>query len=615
MIISPFNNEGALITRRFIEMSNAAARIAKIRQLMADNGIDAYVIPMADFHQSEYVGEHFKAIQYVTGFSGSYATVAITKDDAGLWTDGRYFTQAITELEGSGVRLMKMFVDDTPGTVEWAASNTPDGGCIAFDGRVLSMGDGQAFDEIVAGRNITIDYEKDFVSAVWEDRPVLSDKPAFYLEEKYSGESTASKLDRVRGVMREHGATVHLVASLDDIAWLLNMHGDDIDFFPLVLSYVIVRENGADLYVDESKLNDELRKVFADCNVSVHPYNDVYEDAKKIAESEVALIDPMKMNYALYKNLNCKVVEGANPSILMKAIKNPVEIANIKNAELKDSIALTKFICWVKNNYNKIKITELSASDKLTELRAEQEGYIRDSFEPLHAFGPHAAMMHYSPTPETDVVLEEGGMLLSDTGGGYYEGSTDITRTTILGSITPELKKYYTAVYRAMQHLSAANFLYGNHGWSLDVLARQPIWDLNLDFQCGTGHGFGYLGSIHEPPTGFRWYIVPSKNEHHQFEEGMCVTNEPGIYEEGDFGIRIENNLLTVKGEKNKYGQFMHFETLNFVPIDLDGIDPEELTKSERIWLNEYHKQCFEKLAPHMNAEELEWLKEYTREI
>lgn len=596
-------------------MTEAAKNVAAIRKLMEERGIDAYVIPMADFHQSEYVGEHFKAIRFVTGFTGSYATVAITKDDAGLWTDGRYFTQANTELEGSGVHLMKMFVDDTPGTVEWVAMNVPEGGKVAFDGRVLSMGDGQAYEEALAGKNVTIDYEQDLVSEVWENRPPLSEKPAFFLEEKYTGENTGHKLERVREKMAEVGATAHIVASLDDVAWLFNTRGDDIDFFPLVLAYALVTKDGAKLYIDERKLNDELRAEYAKYHIEVCPYNDIYEDAKKLGADEVVLIDPMKMNYALYKNLNCKVVEGANPTILMKAMKNPVEIENIRKAELKDSIALTKFICWVKKNYNKEKITELTCVDKLTWFRQQQEGYIRDSFEPLQAFGPNAAMMHYSPTPETDATLEEGGMLLSDTGGGYYEGSTDITRTTILGSITPEMKKYYTAVYRAMQNLSVANFLYGNHGWSLDVLARKPIWDLNKDFQCGTGHGFGYLGSIHEPPTGFRWYIVPSKNEHHQFEEGMCITNEPGIYEEGYFGIRIENNLVTVKGEKNKYGQFMHFETLNFVPIDLDGIDPEELTKSEREWLNDYHAQCYEKLAPYMDEEELEWLKEYTRAI
>lgn len=596
-------------------MTEAAKNVAAIRKLMEERGIDAYVIPMADFHQSEYVGEHFKAIRFVTGFTGSYATVAITKDDAGLWTDGRYFTQANTELEGSGVHLMKMFVDDTPGTVEWVAMNVPEGGKVAFDGRVLSMGDGQAYEEALAGKNVTIDYEQDLVSEVWENRPPLSEKPAFFLEEKYTGENTGHKLERVREKMAEAGATAHIVASLDDVAWLFNTRGDDIDFFPLVLAYALVTKDGAKLYIDERKLNDELRAEYEKYHIEVCPYNDIYEDAKKLGADEVVLIDPMKMNYALYKNLNCKVVEGANPTILMKAMKNPVEIENIRKAELKDSVALTKFICWVKKNYNKEKITELTCVDKLTWFRQQQEGYIRDSFEPLQAFGPNAAMMHYSPTPETDATLEEGGMLLSDTGGGYYEGSTDITRTTILGSITPEMKKYYTTVYRAMQNLSVANFLYGNHGWSLDVLARKPIWDLNKDFQCGTGHGFGYLGSIHEPPTGFRWYIVPSKNEHHQFEEGMCITNEPGIYEEGYFGIRIENNLVTVKGEKNKYGQFMHFETLNFVPIDLDGIDPEELTKSEREWLNDYHAQCYEKLAPYMDEEELEWLKEYTRAI
>ena len=596
-------------------MKENGVRVEKLRALMKEHGFDAYVIPTADFHQSEYVGEHFKARAYITGFTGSYGTAAIAAEDAGLWTDGRYFTQANTELEGSGVHLMKMFVDDTPSTTEWLAETIPSGGTVAFDGRVLSMGEGQEYEEVLGAKGINIEYMTDLVSDIWEDRPPLSDKPCFYLEEKWTGESTASKLARVRAKMAEYGATAHIIASLDDVCWLLNFRGDDIDFFPLVLSYATVWNDHVDLYVDDSKLNDEIRAHFKEDNVIVHPYNDIYEDVKKIGEDETVLIDPMKMNYALYKSLPCKVVEGQNPTILMKAMKNPVEIANIRKAELKDSVALTKFIYWVKNNYDKQEITELSASDKLTSLRMEQEGYIRDSFEPLQAFGEHAAMMHYSPSPETDVVLKEGEMLLSDTGGGYFEGSTDITRTTVLGHIEPQMKKYYTAVFRAMQHLSAANFLYGNHGWSLDVLCRQPVWDLNKDFQCGTGHGFGYLGSIHEPPTGFRWYIVPSKNEHHQFEEGMCVTIEPGIYEEGDFGIRIENNVVTVKGEKNKYGQFMHFETMTFVPIDLDAIDPAELTRSEREWLNDYHRQCYEKLSPFMTEEENEWLKVYTREI
>ena len=590
-------------------------RVAKLRALMAEKGIDAYVVPTADFHQSEYVGEHFKARKFITGFSGSYGTAVIAKDDAGLWTDGRYFFQATNELEGSGVRLMKMFVDDTPSVTEYLAENVPEGGKVAFDGRVLAVDEGKEFEEALSPKNIMIDYSEDLIDQIWEDRPPLSNKPAFFLEEKYSGESSAHKLERVREVMKKNGATVHVIASLDDTGWLLNIRGDDIDFFPLLLSYSIVRMDGVDLYVDDSKLNDQIHEELAKVNVTIHPYNDIYEDIKKLDASETCLIDPMKMNYALYKSIPCKIVEAANPTILMKAMKNPVELENIKEAHIKDGIAITKFMYWIKTRYDKEDITELSSADKLTSLRAAQEGYIRDSFEPLCAFADHAAMMHYSPSKETDVVLKEGAMFLNDTGGGYYEGSTDITRTFILGSIDQDMKKYFTAVVRAMMNLSRANFLYGCHGYNLDVLVRQPIWDLNIDFQCGSGHGVGYLGNVHEPPTGFRWYIVPSKNEHHQLEEGMVITDEPGIYEDGKFGIRIENEFIVRKGEKNKYGQFMHFETITFAPIDLDGIDPEEMTKSEREWLNNYHKDVYEKIGPHLTDEEREWLKEYTRAI
>ena len=594
---------------------NISERIAKLRALMAEKGIDAYVVPTADFHQSEYVGEHFKARKYITGFSGSYGTAVICQDDAGLWTDGRYFFQATNELEGSGVRLMKMFVGDTPSVTEYLADKIPEGGKVGFDGRVLSMDEGKEYEDALSPKNISIDYEEDLIDQIWEDRPPLSDKPAFFLEENYSGESSAHKLERVRKVMKDNGATVHIIASLDDTGWLLNVRGDDIDFFPLLLSYSIVRMDGVDLYVDETKLNDRILEEFKKVNVTLHPYNDIYEDIKKLDASETALIDPMKMNYALYKNIPCKIAEAANPTILMKAMKNDVELENIKEAHIKDGIAITKFMYWIKTRYDKEDITELSSADKLTSLRAAQEGYIRDSFEPLCAFADHAAMMHYSPSKETDVVLKEGAMFLNDTGGGYYEGSTDITRTFILGSIDQDMKKYFTAVVRAMMNLSRANFLYGCHGYNLDVLVRQPIWDLNIDFQCGSGHGVGYLGNVHEPPTGFRWYVVPSKNEHHQLEEGMVITDEPGIYEDGKFGIRIENEFIVRKGELNKYGQFMHFETITFAPIDLDGIDPEEMTKSEREWLNNYHKDVYEKIGPHLTDEEREWLKEYTRAI
>ena len=590
-------------------------RVEALRKLMAEKGIDAYVVPTADFHQSEYVGEHFKARQFITGFTGSYGTAVITRDDAGLWTDGRYFFQATNEMAGSGIRLMKMFVGDTPSVTEFLADAVPEGGTVGFDGRVLAMGEGQEFEEVLSAKNIKIDYSEDLIDQIWEDRPPLSEKPAFFLEEKYSGESTESKLKRVREKMKESGADVHIIASLDDTCWLLNVRGDDIDYFPLMLSYSIVTMDSMELYVDERKLDDQIRAELAKNNVHIHPYNDIYEDIKKLDTSLTAMIDPMKMNYALYKNIPCKIVEAANPTILMKAMKNPVELENIKEAHIKDGIAITKFMYWVKTRYDKEKITELSSVDKLTSLRAEQEGYIRDSFEPLCAFADHAAMMHYSPSEESDVQLKEGAFFLNDTGGGYYQGSTDITRTFVLGSVDQEMKKYFTAVVRAMMRLSRAKFLYGCYGYNLDILARGPIWDLDLDFQCGTGHGVGYLGNVHEPPTGFRWYIVPSKNEHHQLEEGMVITDEPGIYEDGKFGIRIENEFIVRKGVQNKYGQFMHFETITFAPIDLDGIDPEEMSKDEREWLNNYHKDVYEKIGPHLTDEEREWLKEYTRAI
>ena len=594
---------------------STAKQVEKLRALMAEHPMDAYVVPTADFHQSEYVGEHFKARQFITGFTGSYGTAVITKDDAGLWTDGRYFFQATNEMEGSGIRLMKMFVGDTPSVTEFLADVVPEGGTVGFDGRVLSMGEGQEFEEALSAKNITIDYSEDLIDEIWEDRPPLSEKPAFFLEEKYSGESTESKLKRVREKMKEAGADIHIIASLDDTCWLLNVRGDDVDFFPLLLSYSIVTADSVELYVDDRKLDDQIHAELAKNNVHIHPYNDIYEDVKKLDPSLTAMIDPMKMNYALYKNIACKIVEAANPTILMKAMKNPVELENIKEAHIKDGIAITKFMYWIKNNYDKEKITELSATDKLTSLRAEQEGYIRDSFEPLCAFADHAAMMHYSPSPESDVQLKEGAFFLNDTGGGYYQGSTDITRTFVLGSVDQQMKKYFTAVVRAMMRLSRAKFLYGCHGYNLDVLVRGPIWDLDLDFQCGSGHGVGYLGNVHEPPTGFRWYVVPSKNEHHQLEEGMVITDEPGIYEDGQFGIRIENEFIVRKGVQNKYGQFMYFETITFAPIDLDGIDPEEMSRDEREWLNNYHKQVYEKIGPHLTEEEREWLKEYTKAI
>ena len=591
-------------------------RLEALRQEMKKRNIGAYLVTMADFHHSEYVGDYFMEVRYISGFTGTNATVVVTEKEAGLWTDGRYFIQANKELEGTTVKLYKMAVEGEPTVNEFLEEKLPEGMNIGFDGRCIMESQARELERIASAKNGKLSGSEDLIDLFWEDRPAMAKSEIWELKKEFSGVTVEEKLTWLRGEMKKQSAQGHILSSLCDIAWVLNMRADDIPSVPVFLSFLYVTDQACTLYVQEDALKAETRDYLEENHIAIRPYDSVYEDMAKVSEKNI-LFDPNETSMRMVRSLpeGVHFAEDANPSTYQKAIKNPVEIENIKKAELKDSVALTKFIYWVKNNYDKQEITELSASDKLTSLRQEQEGYIRDSFEPLQAFGEHAAMMHYSPSPETDVVLKEGEMLLSDTGGGYYEGSTDITRTTVLGHIGPQMKKYYTAVFRAMQHLSAANFLYGNHGWSLDVLCRQPVWDLNKDFQCGTGHGFGYLGSIHEPPTGFRWYIVPSKNEHHQFEEGMCVTIEPGIYEEGDFGIRIENNVVTVKGEKNKYGQFMHFETMTFVPIDLDAIDPEELTRSEREWLNDYHRQCYEKLSPFMTEEENAWLKEYTRAI
>ncbi len=598
-------------------MTKVAKKIAELREIMQQNQVDAYVVPTADFHQSEYVGEHFKARKFITGFSGSYGTAVIGKEAGYLWTDGRYWFQAEREMEGSGVEIQRMFEPGVPTITEWLMANVPQGGKVAFDGRVLAMGEGQEFEEVLSDKDISIEYSVDYIDDIWTERPILSKEPAFFLEEKYSGESTAHKLERVRSAMKDQGATVHVIASLDDVCWLLNVRGDDIEFFPLLLSYAVVEMERVQLFVDETKLDETIKAELQKNQVIVHPYNDVYGFMRQMSKDEIFMIDPMKMNYALYKDIpeGAKIVEVANPTILMKAMKNDIELKNIINAHIKDGVAVTKFMHWVKTRFDKEEITELSSIEKLTAFRREQEGYIRDSFEPLCAFKDHAAMMHYSPSEETDVKLEAGTFLLSDTGGGYYEGSSDITRTFVLGSVDEEMKTYYTAVVRGMMNLSRAKFLYGCYGYNLDVLARGPIWDLDIDFKCGTGHGVGYLANVHEPPTGFRWYVVPSKNEHHILEPGMVLTNEPGIYEENWFGIRVENEFIIRNGAKNKYGQFMYFETITMAPIDLDGIDPEALTKAEKAWLNHYHEEVYEKIAPHLTEEESEWLKEYTRAI
>lgn len=590
-------------------------RIEKLREKMAANGIDMYIVPTADFHQSEYVGEHFKARCFITGFTGSAGTAIITKNEARLWTDGRYFIQAAAELKGTTVELMKMGEPGVPTLDAYVESTLGKGEVLGFDGRVVSMGEGSNYEAIASKNGASIKYECDLIDEIWEDRPELSKEPTFSLDLKYTGESTADKLSRIRKVMEENGATTHILTTLDDICWTLNIRGNDIEFFPLVLSYAVIKMDKMILYIDESKLSDEQKKSFAGDGIELRPYNDIYEDVKKIAASEVLLIDPANLNYALAKNLPdaCKKVEKKNPEILFKAMKNKVEIENIRKAQIKDSIAHIKFMKWVKENYESDHITEMSASEKLDEFRAEQGNFIRPSFEPISSYGEHGAIVHYSSSPETDVPVKEGGFLLTDTGAGFYEGSTDITRTYAIGEVSDEMKRDFTLVAISNLNLANGRFLYGATGANLDMLARKPFWDRNLNFNHGTGHGVGYLLNIHEGPTGFRWQS--RAHESHPFEEGMIITDEPGIYIEGKHGIRLENELLTCKGETNQYGTFMYFEPITYIPFDLDAIDVSIMTDVDKKQLNEYHALVFEKMAPHLDGEEKEFLKKYTRAI
>ena len=590
-------------------------RIEQLRELMRKNGIDAYVVPTSDFHQSEYVGEHFKARKFITGFTGSAGTAVITLDEARLWTYGRYFTQAAKQLEGSGVELMRMAEPGVPTINEYLKSTLVEGNCLGFDGRVVAMGEGQGYEEITKANKATIKYEVDLIDEIWEDRPELSKKPAFKLGEEYAGESAASKIERIREYMKECGATYHTVATIDDICWVLNMRGDDIDFFPLVLSYMVVKMDGVDLYIDETKLNDELKAEFAEIGVAVHPYNDVYADTKKIPAGETILIDPARLNYAIYSNIPEGVakVEERNPEVLFKAMKNPKEIENMRIAQIKDSVAHVKFMKWVKENVETMEITEMSASEKLDELREEMGNFIRPSFEPISAYADHAAMMHYCSKPETDVRLREGSVYLTDTGAGFWEGTTDITRTFVLGEVSDTIKEHFTLVAMCNLRLANATFLQGCVGMNLDILARKALWERGLDYKCGTGHGVGYLLNIHEAPTSLRWRY--RAGDTHKFEEGMILTDEPGVYIEGSHGIRLENELLVCMGEQNEYGQFMYFEPITYIPFDLDGIVPEVMNSDDIKYLNEYHKLVFEKVSPYLDEEETEWLRKYTREI
>lgn len=596
---------------------NIKSKICELRNLMKKHNMDAYIVPSEDSHQSEYVGDYFKCREFISGFTGSAGTVVVTQNEAGLWTDGRYFIQAANQLDGSNIKLFRMGEEGVPTVEEYLYKSMENGSILGFDGRVVSAKAGYNLKNKLSDKNIEISYEHDLVDKIWDDRPKSSDKKAFLLDIKHSGESSDSKLSRLRETMKQKNVTTHVIATLDDIAWLFNIRGDDVKYNPVVLSYCVVTLDKAFLFIDENKLNDEIVKHLNDLEVEVLAYNDVYKFIKNIDENKCILLDKNNINYAILNSIptGVKITQDSNPTMFFKAKKNEVELENIKNSHIKDGVAFTKFMYWLKKNVGNIDITEISATEKLEALRKEQDGFMQLSFTTIAGYKEHAAMMHYSATKDTDYKLEKEHLFLIDSGGHYIDGTTDITRTIALGDLNDELKTHFTAVLRGMINLSMAKFLHGVRGYNLDILARRPMWEIGIDYKCGTGHGVGNLLSIHESPNGFRWYIAPHIVDSAVLEEGMVTTNEPGIYIEGSHGIRIENELITRKAEKNEYGQFMKFEVVTFAPIDLDAIDVEQLTKSERDYLNEYHELVYNTLCDHLDDDEREWLREYTKNI
>ncbi len=629
-------------------------RLAALRSLMADRGIDAYLVPTDDFHASEYVGDYFKCRKYITGFTGSAGTAVVMKDMAGLWTDGRYFIQAEQQLAGSTVTLFKMGEPDVPTVHEFLEKNLTEGQRLCFDGRTVGAKEADELEEKLSGKGVSIVCDVDLIGEIWADRPALSCQPVSELDVKWAGKSRADKLADVRNVMKEKKADVFILTCLDDIAWLLNIRGGDIACSPVVLSYLAMTQQEILLFANEKVFPGAVREALAADGVALRPYDDIYAYAAGLSngkEGDVCgtgtdsentpqnlhqkcsdnpaepdsleerklsvLLCRAKVNSRLVSSIpkNVRVIDEENPTLLPKAIKNPVEMENERIAHIRDGAAVTKFIYWLKKNVGRIPMTELSAADYLNSLRAQQEHFMGNSFEPIISYGPHAAINHYSATPETDIPIEPEGLLLADTGGQYLEGTTDITRTIVLGPVTEEQKKYFTAVLRGMLNLAGAKFRYGCRGLNLDYLARGPLWELGQDFNHGTGHGVGYYLNVHEGPNDFRWKIVPERGESAVLEEGMITSDEPGYYVAGAYGIRHENLILCRKAEKTDFGQFMCFEHLTMVPFDLDGIVPEQMTGREREMLNAYHAQVYEKISPYLEEEERAWLQEATRAI
>lgn len=585
-------------------MTVITERLARLRREMAQRGMDGYVVVTDDFHGSEYVGDYFKARAYLSGFTGSAGTLVVLPDRAALWTDGRYFLQAAEQLTGSTIELMRMGQPGVPAIGAFLAQHLPEGGVLGFDGRTVSSSFAGTLEKALEAKHIRFAGGEDLVDAVWPDRPALSDRPVWELTG--CGLSREEKLAKLREKMAADAAYL-LLTSLTEIAWTLDLRGGDVACTPVFLSFLLIGREDAQLCIQPQAVPADIAEKLAACGVTLRPYGDVYDMLRGLPAGTRIMADSATANYRIMESLShAEVLDQPSPAILMKACKTPEEMANFRTVHIKDGAAMCRFLYWLKHRIGKEPITELSAAAKLAAFRAEQPDFLDLSFDTIAGYGPHGAIVHYDPTPETDVPLHPEGLLLVDSGAHYRQGTTDVTRTIALGPVTQEEKRMFTLVLKGHLALAAARFPHGATGENLDVLARLPLWEQGLDYNHGTGHGVGFILSVHEGPQSFRWHSTDGRRI--PLEEGMVISNEPGYYEAGKFGIRHENLVLVRAGETTDYGQFMYLEPLTMAPFDRDAIDVSLLTEPELALLNDYHKLVYDTVAPLLPAEEQAWL-------
>lgn len=587
-------------------------KINALKKIMGDSNIDAYIIVTDDYHGSEYVGDYFKEREYMSGFTGSAGTLLVMTDFAGLWTDGRYFLQAGEELAGTGIELMKSGEPDCPPIENFLYDNLEEKSVVGFDGRTVNCNFFGRLKNRLDSKNITYVTDKDLVDAIWKDRPEMSARKVWKLDYKYTGMSRKDKLNRLFGILEKNGADAIVLTALDEIAWLLNLRGNDIEYCPVFLSFMYVSQKSSVLYVNRSILSEDIIKELAADGITIKDYETVYDNLAGIS-SEKIMIDPSGANCFIKENIakNNYVLEAESPVELLKAMKNPIETENIENAHIKDGVAVTKFVHWLIENVKKGNVTEMSAAEKLDEFRKEGEGYIGQSFAPIVAYKEHGAIVHYEATKKTDVTMQPSGLCLIDTGGHYLQGTTDITRTVPLGELTEEEKRAYTLVLMGHLRLAATIFKYGVTGGGLDIIARAPLWEYGMDFRHGTGHGVGYLLNVHEGPQR-----ISSRNNDVVLDEGMVVSDEPGYYKTGKFGIRHEN-LLLVKTDlpETEYGRMCYFKNLTYVPFDKEALLPELMTSRDIRLFNRYQKNVYDRISPYLCEDDKKWLETYTKPI